>query len=159
MGPGYDYGATEAGDAVRLRGLKAFELSGTQLRGTTMPVTWKRGKNVAECIAGDMDEPHTVPDINCSCGRYAWWRLEDEHVAGHGVLAVASGSGLCFVGELGFRSECMELLALSPNPTAPPIVVPSMARLKKVARRYGVPLLPNPDAMLDAFPLQALAVN
>jgi hypothetical protein len=93
--------------------------------------------NVIQTIADNTMGHGRIPDPSCSCGFYAYWVAEGPGttratafggVAGD-VLTKVRAWGRVLEGELGFRAECAEIVALiSETPLS-------------AADYYGVPIL------------------
>lgn len=138
-----------------LRGIRSFALDRPRLRGW-WNYRWHRGQNLASCGASYLYPRHETPDIRCTCGFYQYWTLPRPQIAYGDVLAVAEGSGLALIGDLGFRSEKAEILAVAPNhgnkdlPLGSPELLDT---LRRVSAYYCVPLFGDVDALLAACPV------
>jgi hypothetical protein len=85
------------------------------LRG--MKDTWNPGENVAAClpVSASPHPPSEVPHIDCSCGYWAYWQIQDHDVGGRNLLpvvGVVEGYGQLLTGPKGFRAGKARIVAL-----------------------------------------------
>lgn len=127
---------------------------------------WQPGVNTARCNCGRWDrlrfdwswyqgrrwlEPapgHPAPEASCVCGLYSWRRPSEgwyekprEGPAGEIIGAVASWGRLRVHAD-GFRAEHACVVTLTHHPDAP---TDELVRLKQIAARYRVDVVPLPE--------------
>jgi hypothetical protein len=90
-----------------VKGARYWNLDIGALDLTGMHGGWHRGENTAACIRG-----HAAPDLDCSCGFWAYWASPNPHGFAIPVLGVIEGYGRTLIGELGFRCSRARILAL-----------------------------------------------
>lgn len=106
---------------------------------------WRPGANQAVCATPATHETEVgsrepVPASGCGCGLYAWHeytdgigRFADEPTALKSPVGIVRGWGRMQLHPDGWRSEFAEILALVEN---------GDSRMRNIAERYQVPLLP-----------------
>jgi hypothetical protein len=112
------HGFDEAGFAVgSVTGVRWWNLDPDgHLEGSR--AGWQPGENIARCLARSWhagDKRHAVPDENCSCGFWAYWRpsATSPIVGSRPVLGVAEGYGDdTLIGDAGFRCAKARIIAL-----------------------------------------------
>lgn len=84
------------------------------LRG--MQDAWVPGENTAVCRAGGRHSFAEIPSLDCGCGFWAYWRLQEHRqVQDHGglpVCGVIEGYGAVMTGTKGFRAARARIIAL-----------------------------------------------
>lgn len=101
------------------------------------------GVNEATCNAGQdyswMEKvarrQHLVPEDDCGCGFWAYWDEEEarKHDGGHGglpVLGVVEATGRVIHGELGFRAQKAQIVAVHPGFTIQLEMAPDMTEYR-----------------------------
>lgn len=185
---GSPYGANEIVPAATypgfVRGYRAFALCATEKSSKRIGVSVEHcaehldqvlhpvfvgiyahvpGVNVARCAkSGEHQAP--VPHGPCSCGFYASHRGFPLEYLGHPVFAVVKATGRILLGDLGFRSEKVEVEALSAGNRQHWIATEAIeqewdaryTRLHALGRVFNVPTFENPAEMLAAYPPQDL---
>lgn len=121
----------------------------------------------------DLNElPHEVKD--CTCGFYAYFDpAANEYASPQRVTGVIEGFGETWIGTRGFRCQKSRIVAVAlpeqdthryesnmavwmSRYDSPGEVRDRWPRLKKIAKRYGVPYFPTVEAMKAEFPVTKL---
>lgn len=95
-----------------LRGYRQFQL---RPEGLYPLVHWRSGPwdgrlERARCATG---AAHAVPEADCRCGLYAWYRPGSATVALGPASAVVSARGRCILGDRGFRAAAARIEAVT----------------------------------------------
>jgi hypothetical protein len=89
---------------------------------------------------------HRAPDLDCSCGLYAYHEADDPHLESAPLIAIVEAWGDLVVHARGFRSEHLRIVALALGEPLPGV---QGERLIEAARRanawWKVPLLRTDD--------------
>lgn len=97
-------------------GYRQFHADGTKLRGVTMRRNvFRAGVNEARCaLVSSFRRNHQPPEDTCKCGIYGFYSA-DENVyedSATGPGGIIAAWGKVITGDLGFRAEQAELIAL-----------------------------------------------
>ena len=151
-----------------LYGVRSFRVNDSGFLGPIHQdrnFTYESAVNRAKCAAGvysylvigaqtvrtvDPQPLHSAPDIDCSCGFYAYFdqdidqsmvqlELRDQ------IVGIVRATGRCIVGDLGFRAEKVEIVALVSDQFASAEVdsarVPIGERILRVGDKLNAALL------------------
>lgn len=132
-----------------IRGLRGFRVTPTgKLVGPYYPQTpFGAEVNDAECLSFFPKKhlsDHVLGGANCTCGFYAYYNGQNEYGQWPNCIpAVIEGSGVCSIGEFGFRASKARLVAYA-RPTPRKVTRAERFALwagrRRVLRRMG-PLL------------------
>ncbi len=137
--------------AGTVEGVRAWNLSDDlELRGRGLgeEIGWAAGGQPTEATC--LHSPHAAPEPSCSCGLYAlhpqanhsrWLRS----ILSAGVAGVVEAWGRIELHEVGFRAQFARPKLLF-EPANHLISAEALARLRDVAERYDVPVVPLPTS-------------
>lgn len=115
-----------------LTGIRAMAIDGMgRIKSPAMYFIWKPGPNHAGCyylVENNYSDPrqarylkeHKIAALHCTCGFYSYFHQKHAYhylPDRNGVYAIVKAYGRVTYGEVGFRAEKMEILALI-NPPA-----------------------------------------
>src|SRR5271166_6745836 len=145
----------EAGDAYALRTfvVKDGRLASIVMRGSN----WDGGVCVATCTQTADDPNHEVPSVDCSCGVYAFWSVEEllnQYLEfARRIVAVIRMDGLTIEGDNGVKANAAQIVAWWCAEDAPELVT-ACAASAPGTRRYF-----DRDVMIGLYPSPAEAVQ
>lgn len=155
-------------------GYRHFRDTRGQLRGINMShYPFMPGINVAKCVHKPFRKRHKAPVGGCQCGIYGFYSDDiDVYSEGHeGPSGIIAAWGSVVSGDLGFRAEKAELVALvrrrprrrslaralglSTSRFTPAylLINANRRRDENLARKYDVPLFDTRDEAIAAFPV------
>jgi hypothetical protein len=120
--------------AGQIVGLRSWDvLDDGHLEGVAVAYQWTPGTNHAACRPPSYmhhlanQEAHEVATVGCICGFYAYTTRDTDQYGHPGrVTGIVAGTGIVTIGDLGFRAQRAEILALvRPVPTPPVVRMPT----------------------------------
>lgn len=137
-------------------GRRAWRVSGIHshdLHALVQGDVWYPGTKVARCLipAAGVPALHTSPDHHCTCGLYAYYDIDPKSLTVirriHGLIT--AWGDVEFHSD-GFRAQRARVAALVLE-VALPDADPSTGLPRRLARRYGVPLITAHQFFDDSF--------
>lgn len=118
---------------------------------------WTPGLNHATCNGVAPSKEHPVPNRECSCGFWAYWRLGAQQASHPHVAGLIKGTGRMVRGPAGFRCAKAEVVALvMPSPGGPPHMLGGVAYEHEniylalaLEQTYKVPVYSSIEALLE----------
>lgn len=125
------------------------------MKGNLVGVTFKqpisKGIHEAQCGVDRSEDSHASPDEDCSCGFYAFDKLENFKDKGNPfraeVVAVVRLSGKIIICEKGVRAQRIEVVAIADSGIQ---LRPGLRQ--SAANKLGVPLFSSVHDMIQKFP-------
>lgn len=119
------------------------------LRSWHNSYTWRTGRNTAECIYTQQDNPHypdwdKIPGVGCRCGFYSFNldnRFQDMWLSDNSPCGIVELTARVVIHQTGYRAEKAKVAAVFDVP---------WCDMKRVAETYQVPLISAPK-MIEAI--------
>ena len=102
----------------------------------------------------DVHQTPAPPEIDCGCGFYAYWHVDDVMAPSYGcvILGVIEGFGRTLLGTRGFRSEKARISGLH-VPQRSSLTALSDLIGELLALEYAVPVYSSLPELLEACPV------
>lgn len=122
---------------------------------------YEPGINVAQCAHDQsmtvnlhpLPPDHAAPTADCTCGFYATHYGFPGEYLNRVALGTVKASGRILLGDIGFRSEKIEIESLAVGYDVEPFERPRYFKaLKVLGEHYNVPVFEHPAELLKAFP-------